>query len=433
MRTDLKLLNRLSPQLIQHCDTEIPVQARLTFSAIDQSFSTLRQFLESLHPKEMIGDFRLRLKEIHFTHPMWKEKIIPALAELADQLKGMQQVFTLLQKELELLKDTSIFSKIMNHLLEVQTLEMRFNGAAQFLSQFITGGYDTTRVRWVEGYRGNLALMEAALDVSVFCHEHLFTPLDSAVLCSATLSVANEFTYAKERLGLKDEETSEHLYTSPFDYATRSLFLVPTDLPFPHEPNYLAQQIFTMERAIEMSQGSAFILFTSYDMLLNCYKALSSGALAQKYPLLKQGDLPRHLLLEEFKRRKGSVLFATDSFWEGVDVPGEALRCVIISKLPFPVPSDPIYEAHAEALTKEGKDPFFDYAIPQAVIKFKQGFGRLLRSKSDRGCILCLDPRIIKKNYGKFFIDSLPPSATCFAPREKVLSAMSHFYASTSV
>jgi ATP-dependent DNA helicase DinG len=167
-------------------------------------------------------------------------------------------------------------------------------------------------------------------------------------------------------------------------------------------------------------------------MLQSCYRALSSTALPQKFPFLKQGDLPRHLLLEQFKKREGSVLFATDSFWEGVDVPGEALRCVIIAKLPFSVPSDPLYEAYAESLEKEGLNPFSDYSVPQAVIKFKQGFGRLMRKNDDRGCIVCLDHRIIKKSYGKQFLHSLPNCRTCFAPKVEAFTEMRLFYEKTN-
>ena len=125
------------------------------------------------------------------------------------------------------------------------------------------------------------------------------------------------------------------------------------------------------------------------------------------------------------------MLFATDSFWEGVDVPGEALRCVIIAKLPFSVPSDPLYEAYAQSLEKEGLDPFFDYSVPNAVIKFKQGFGRLMRKNDDRGCVLCLDHRIVKKSYGKHFLKSLPDCKTCFAPKETAFAEMKTFYQNT--
>ena len=134
------------------------------------------------------------------------------------------------------------------------------------------------------------------------------------------------------------------------------------------------------------------------------------------------------MLIEQFKEKDGCVLFGTDSFWEGVDVAGESLRCVIIVKLPFKAPNDPLMEAYAQALTAEGKNPFFDYAVPQAVVKFKQGFGRLMRQKSDRGCVLCLDKRLVTKAYGKIFLKSLPPCQTLFLKTDKVMEAMHDFY-----
>ena len=253
------------------------------------------------------------------------------------------------------------------------------------------------------------------------------------MLCSATITTARSFLFLKQRLGLLsyEEKLKEEIFESPFNYKERALFLVPTDLPAPSSPDFLNAAISAMGEAIEISRGSVFLLFTSYEMLQSAHHILSQSSLATRYPFLKQGDSPRHLLLEQFKKKEGSVLFATDSFWEGVDVPGEALRCVIMVKLPFFVPTDPLYEAYAQSLEKEGLNPFTDYSVPQAVIKFKQGFGRLMRTKNDRGCVICLDHRIVKKSYGKQFLQSLPPCRTCFAPQAQVFSEMGSFYEAT--
>ncbi len=431
LKADLLSLSKLSAEWMHYCDTLIPAEIRLAIQLLDKAFFELRSFMEMLIGKKDLDGHKFRLKIQHCENSIWEDKIIPALTGFAEQLKSLQSALNAFCKQLEALKEIPGYSKLMNHMLELQSLYTRCEQATSFLEAFIVKESDSKRIRWVEMFRSNIALFEASLDVSSFCQEHLFSPMRSAVLCSATLATSREFTYTKQRLGLEKSTLTECVYDSPFDFASRSMLLVPNDLPLPHEPSYLSQVIFTIERAIEMSQGSAFVLFTSYEMLSHCYRELSSGTIARKYPFYRQGDLPRHALLEQFKKRVGSVLFATDSFWEGVDVPGDALRCVIIAKLPFPVPSEPLYEANAEALEKEGKDPFTQYAIPLAVIKFKQGFGRLLRTKKDRGCVLCLDPRLVKKNYGKFFLNSLPPAATFFAPRDKVLAEMERFYSIT--
>lgn len=428
LKVDLISLQHTSSEWMHYCDTEIPEQIRRVIQLLDKAFFELRSYLEIVSGRKDLDGRKWRLKTEHYEHKIWKEEIVPCFSALSEQLKAMHSILSSFCKKLESLKDLPDYSKLINHILELQSLQVRCEQASAFLDAFIVIDSDTKRLRWIEVFRSNIALFEASLNVSSFCQEHVFLPLRSAILCSATLSTSREFTYTKERLGLHNSVLSECVYDSPFDFASRSLFLVPNDLPLPHEMSYLSQVVFTIERAIEMSRGGAFILFTSYDMLSHCYRELSSGALARAYPMYKQGDLPRHALLEEFKKRENSVLFATDSFWEGVDVPGNALRCVIIVKLPFPVPSEPLYEAYAEALTNEGKDPFLNYSIPLAVIKFKQGFGRLLRTKKDRGCVLCLDPRLVKKNYGKFFLNSLPPAATFFASRDKVIAEMQKFF-----
>ena len=428
IKNELLSLSLLSGELQENCQMHIPGLIRRTTQHLDLTFAAWKEFLEILAGKQQLDGYKLRLKPMHTTHPLWKQRIVSCSKILEQELASLEDSLCSLCKKLEGFEEATGYAKLLNHILEVRSAATRCALGSAFLLQFFSGEFDAKRIRWVEVFRNNIMLFEASLDVSTFCNTHLFSPLESAILCSATLATARTFTHVKQRLGLQEQSLVECIYDSPFDFASRSLFLVPTDLPLPHESSYLTQLLFTLERAIEMSKGGTFILFTSYDMLSQCYKILSTGALSRKYPLLKQGDLPRHQLLEEFKKRQNSVLLATDSFWEGVDVPGDALRCVIIVKLPFPVPTEPFYEAYAEALEKQGIDPFSQYAIPLAVIKFKQGFGRLLRTKKDRGCVLCLDPRLIKKNYGKFFLSSLPPSTTYFNTRDKVLEEMQRFY-----
>jgi len=235
--------------------------------------------------------------------------------------------------------------------------------------------------------------------------EQVFGKTDRVVLTSATLSTNQTFDYLKERVGIDPKE--ELILDSPFDYATQTLLYLPEDLPEPRETTdryiqALSQRILDL---IEATNGKTFVLFTSYDSLNRVYRTLDP--LLQKYQLLKQGDLSPSRMIERFKE-KPSVIFGTSSFWQGVDIPGEALTSVIITKLPFDVPSDPLVEARIEDLKKRSINPFRHFQIPRAIIQLRQGFGRLIRTRTDRGVVAILDSRLTQRGYGKQFLDSLP-------------------------
>jgi ATP-dependent DNA helicase DinG len=223
------------------------------------------------------------------------------------------------------------------------------------------------------------------------------------VLTSATLAVAGNFEYARRRLGLDGARTL--LVPGHFDFARQALLYVPQHLPDPRSPDFAPMAAGEIVRVLKMSRGRAFVLFTSYQQMRTVYDRVSFEL---EYPTLLQGTGPRTALLEEFRQTPHCVLFATASFWQGVDVPGEQLSCVIIDKLPFAVPNDPVVEARIRAIRDEGGNPFYEYQIPQAALALKQGFGRLIRSRSDRGVLVLLDHRISKQRYGQVFFDSLP-------------------------
>jgi len=251
-------------------------------------------------------------------------------------------------------------------------------------------------------------LQATPIDVSTLLAETLFTHYPSVILTSATLTVAGadgvpSFAHLVKRLGVPFPK--ELVVPSHFDYAKQALLYLPPTMPEPRHPDFLPQAVEKTRRVLEITRGRAFCLFTSYAQMREVHERLLAEL---PYPLLMQGTAPRHVLLQQFRETPNAVLFGTSSFWQGIDVQGEQLSCVIIDKLPFAVPTDPIMKARTDAISAAGGNPFNDLQIPQAVITLKQGFGRLIRSLSDRGVLMLLDPRIRTTRYGKIFLESLP-------------------------
>lgn len=262
---------------------------------------------------------------------------------------------------------------------------------------------DPSCVYWVERRGRGCYLQVTPIDVAPVLRERLFDRVDTVILTSATLSVGGTFDYIKQRLGL--DHCRELIVPGSFDYRRQTLLYVPQHLPDPRSPTFPDAAATEIIQILRITQGRAFILFTSYQQMQAVYERVRP---ALDYPMLIQGTAPRTALLDEFRSTPHAVLFATSSFWQGVDVPGEQLSCVIIDKLPFAVPNDPVVEARIRALRAEGRNPFYEYQIPQAALTLKQGFGRLIRSSSDRGVLVLLDHRICQRPYGKIFFDSLP-------------------------
>jgi ATP-dependent DNA helicase DinG len=253
------------------------------------------------------------------------------------------------------------------------------------------------------GRRQHTFLQATPIDVGPILRECLWSKLDCAVLTSATLAVGGGFDYIRKRLGF--EHARESVLPSHFDYQSQAVLYVPPDLPDPRTPQFAAKAAERIRKLLEITRGRAFVLFTSYAQMNDVYQRLLGEV---EFPVLRQGDAPKAALLEEFRLTPNAVLFATSSFWQGVDVQGEQLSCVIIDRLPFAVPSDPVVAARVKAIDAGGGKAFFDYQVPSAVITLKQGFGRLIRSLHDRGLLVLLDNRILKKQYGRVFVDSLP-------------------------
>ncbi|HLJ48268.1 MAG TPA: ATP-dependent DNA helicase [Bryobacteraceae bacterium] len=285
---------------------------------------------------------------------------------------------------------------------EVYPLFRRTKEISQALTFWMQSG-NKQFVYWTERRGRGCFLQATPIDVSSLLEEKLFDSLDTVILTSATLAVEGHFEFAQRRLGIRHARTL--VVPSHFDFQTQSLLYVPQHMPDPRSPAFTSAAASEITRILKHSQGRAFVLFTSYQQMRLVYDRVS---LEIEYPTLLQGTGPRSALLQEFRATPNCVLFATSSFWQGVDVQGDQLSCVIIDKLPFAVPSDPVVEARIQNIRDGGGNPFYEYQIPQAALALKQGFGRLIRSRADRGVLVLLDNRITKQRYGQVFFDSLP-------------------------
>ena len=347
------------------------------------------------------------------------------LEENGDEFVALNQALTRLAGELEALPQKP--EEIFNFVRRAQEIQVQLNftmesedrntvfwierrggrnsgrdvrGLSQ--SKDLASQYATASEGAVRG-RQHVFLQATPIDVGPILRECLWSKLDCAVLTSATLAVGGGFDYIRQRLGF--EHARETILPSHFDYQSQALLYVPPDLPDPRTPQFTATAADRIRKLLEITRGRAFVLFTSYAQMNDIYQRLLGEV---EFPMLRQGDAPKSALLEEFRLTPNAVLFATSSFWQGVDVQGDQLSCVIIDRLPFAVPSDPVVAARVKAIDADGGNAFFQYQVPAAVITLKQGFGRLIRSLHDRGLLVLLDNRILKKQYGRTFVESLP-------------------------
>jgi len=348
-------------------------RARLFFSQLPlagdgrQPFDNREEFLETR------GDLYLSVKN----------NLVRLESEL-DQLRGVDEApalrkrVTNLRTELEFLLESTSGNM-------VYWLERRASGGLQKQSRTIF-------------------LQATPIDVSGLLDAELFQRFPTVVLTSATLTVQGNFEHIRGRLGLEDAR--ELVVPSHFRYQDQALLYLPPEMPDPRAPDFQIAAARCIQRVLEITKGRAFCLFTSYSQMRDLYERLLP---VLEYPILLHGSAPRNVLLEQFRETPNAVLFGTASFWQGVDVQGEALSCVIIDRLPFAVPNDPVVAARMKFIEDNGGKPFFEYQVPSAVISLKQGFGRLIRSLEDRGVLVLLDPRIRQKRYGQAFLESLPP------------------------
>jgi ATP-dependent DNA helicase DinG len=323
-------------------------------------------------------------------------------AELQNLPSKAEEIFTFSRRARELQVQLGFLMESEDH-NTVFWIERRGRNFSPQRHRDAEKSKDASEPKTAAGRRHTVYLQATPIDVGPILKSTLFEQLETAVLTSATLAVSGGFEYMKRRLGL--EHVREVVLPPHYDYARQALFYVPPDLPDPRTPQFAAKAADRIRRLLELTRGRAFVLFTSYAQMNEIYHRLL-GEL--EFPMLLQGDAPKSALLEEFRLTQHAVLFATSSFWQGVDVQGEQLSSVIIDRLPFAVPSDPVVAARVKAIDSAGGNAFFDYQVPAAVITLKQGFGRLIRSLHDRGLLTLLDNRILKKAYGRMFVESLP-------------------------
>jgi len=268
---------------------------------------------------------------------------------------------------------------------------------------FLFESNEKNYVYWFERRNKGVFLAATPIDISQILREKLFESFDTVILTSATLTVAGRFEFIRQRLGL--DHAKECALPPEFDFQQQALLYLPQKMPDVRDAGFPGKAADEIVQLLELSQGRAFCLFTSYSQMNDLFERVRTRV---EFPLMLQGTAPRSVLLERFKNTPNAVLFATASFWQGVDVPGEQLSCVIVDRLPFAVPSDPIVAARVRALQDEGRNPFSEFQVPEAVLALKQGFGRLIRAKTDRGVLALLDTRIQRMPYGKIFLESLP-------------------------
>jgi len=366
-------------------DSEACEKAREAVESVRKGYTSFFDSVQSYCSGSAVSPMRLR--KPHFVYNSLKEP----LERLSMSLKNLRDMLEDEDERLEAAAFANRASKLCREIESV--ISMEEPGHVYWLEHQKSKRYDRTSLR------------SAPIDVAGYLKSLVFDRVRPLVMTSATLSTEGKFEYISERLGIGEMEGL--ILPSPFDYRKQAVVYCADDLPDPKLQDDFQQKAYLrILEILKLTGGRALVLFTSFRFLEFAYSGLQQEL--PDYTLLRQGEMPTYKLIEEFKESEKAVLLGTNSFWQGVDIPGSALECVIITKLPFAVPDEPVTEARLERMRSENKEPFTCYQLPQAIIWLKQGFGRLIRSSEDRGLVAILDPRVVKRSYGRKFLESLP-------------------------
>ncbi|MCL2880231.1 MAG: ATP-dependent DNA helicase DinG, partial [Treponema sp.] len=406
---------------------------------IEDSFNKIREAADSL------DDAAIELCGSESVFRLTSQKDEPIRVRLSPEFASLRKNLNSLSGFVRELLEAVPKEKNEDPILwEVKSTLRRLDTVGSICSSFMEYDENPDDVMWIEKRYSQKnenpwAIFNVTpVNVAPYLKEALFEPNKTVICVSATLTTGNSagnsydncFEYWKSRAGLSlisEREALTGIFPSPFPYESKVLLAAPEDAPLPAEPGYSIFVDSAAAALTEISGGSALVLFTSYEALRSAHEAALPVLQKQGIRVLRQGDDDRNRLLASFLKDEKSCLFATDSFWEGVDAPGDTLRLVILCRLPFRSPSDPVFEARCEAVEDHGGNAFMDLSLPEAVMKFKQGFGRLMRRSSDHGVVVVLDGRLLRKPYGRIFLQSLPETRTCFSDFKTILGAVENF------
>jgi len=390
----IQVSNYQIEELVRDADA-LPITDAVVTSGLTRAAAKIMAYSEQFWSRSSTARFdgRFQLDQDLFAVRDRAGEIRPTL--LGESYGALQDSLASLETSVELFADK---------IPEAESLARRIGQARKDL-EFVTSQDNSNFVYWLEKRGKGMFIQATPINVSSLLKEKLFDKVETCVLTSATLASNGSFNFVRDRLGLDGRKTSGMVAPAAFDYEKQALLYLPKAMPDPRSPEFVQIAAGEITKILQATEGRAFVLATSNQSMNALYELVS---MRLNFPCLLQGTMSKTGLLERFRETKNAVLFATASFWQGVDVQGEQLSCVIIDKLPFAVPTDPVVAARSRFIEENGGRAFFEYSVPQAVITLKQGIGRLIRSRNDRGVIAILDPRLRTKGYGKDFLQSLP-------------------------
>lgn len=378
------------------------------------------------------GSQVLRLTDAFAAHRIWDSGLRLALEDTRGELAFLREGLQMISERIEASAKANEANAPL--LAEIRAVTRRLEAASDALRETLAPAPASPTVRWLEskGRERSVSAASVPLDLAPILRDDLFRRVKTTIVTSATLATDGDFAFLRNRLGLNepDVEPTTAVFPSPFHYDVQALLVVPTDAPLPNTETarHASFVVQAVQDVAEASNGSLFVLFTSHKDVRLIAAELRALGFERRWPLLVHGEGTRDALLDRFRNTRGSVLLGTASFWEGVDVPGDALRGLVIAKLPFKVPSEPLTAAHCEAIERAGGDAFAEYMLPHAALRLKQGFGRLIRTSTDSGVVVIADPRVVRMAYGRELMRVLPPARRLNGRWEDLKEEIRRFY-----